>query len=581
MLPFFPTPYRDELLYSVFARYHLRSANNSFRATLVNLFGSPTVCATFGLPTCLDALAERITSNRVISMGQLIRDHTLFPFYRPFLSQERADKVIRQMCDPNLGSGIHNTIGQMASRLPAACKLRYCTICIEEDGDDFGEPYWHRSHQVFGVRVCHRHGKRLVDSEVKTGIHGMKHAFIALEPVHPKGDLPDTENQSTVHDKWFADQVFWLMNQSHALPVIGLENLWLRYKYYLSQMGLTTVHGNIICRELMKRFSKFYQEDFLKELHSYFVSASTQNWLLDLVRKPRGVSHPLHHLLLIRFLGLSVKNFISEEVESVHPFGRCPWPCLNRAAAHFRKELIWHCTITRNSETGAPVGTFACSCGFNYARTGPDHTQENRYQYSRIVAFGRVWEKRLQDLAGGGKSLREIARQLSVDPKTVHRHLALAQETTSEVFDATEYYAEREMRRKKWLELYESQSSIGVKAARNQAPAHYAWLYRHDKQWLIEHCPRQHRSQVVNFRLDWNLRDEELSARIDEAVERIKKRVKPAVRVSISSIGKELGALALLQRCIDKLPITKSRVNNLLETKEDFVARRLKRGEIC
>lgn len=38
MLGFFPTPYPDELLYSVVARYHLRSGNKSFQKTHEELF---------------------------------------------------------------------------------------------------------------------------------------------------------------------------------------------------------------------------------------------------------------------------------------------------------------------------------------------------------------------------------------------------------------------------------------------------------------------------------------------------------------------------------------------------------------
>lgn len=39
MIGFFPIPYPDEILYSVFARYHARSKNRSLAATVHNLFG--------------------------------------------------------------------------------------------------------------------------------------------------------------------------------------------------------------------------------------------------------------------------------------------------------------------------------------------------------------------------------------------------------------------------------------------------------------------------------------------------------------------------------------------------------------
>ncbi|MDD2335824.1 MAG: TnsD family transposase [Geobacteraceae bacterium] len=576
MLPFFPTPYHDELLYSVFARYHLRSANVSFRATLNDLFGSPNACAVVTLPVRLAALEERLPSRTALPIMQLIRDHTGFPFYRPFLARKRAEKVVMQMSDPKSGSGVCNTIGQMASRVPEVSALRFCSKCIEEDEKEFGEPYWHRSHQVFGVRLCHRHGQWLIESPVKTGSLGTKHAFIALEPIEPESDLREADKSLQGHDKWLAAEVHWLLNKSHDLPALELESLRLRYRYYLSQMGLTSFHGNVACRELMARFTEFYTEEFLEDLHCPLTACSSDNWLLDLIRKTRCVSHPLHHLLLSRFLGLTVQKFLSEEVPQPQPFGRCPWPCLNRAAAHFRKAVIWHCPITRNTETGAPVGTFSCSCGFSYSRTGPDKVHEDRFHFSRIVAFGHVWEERLLHLATAGKSLREIARQLEVDPKTVRMHLSLLRENISRISIPSDISAERDVQRTKWLELCSSQPDVGAKRLRKQAPASYSWLYRHDWEWLMEHSPRQHRKRLVSSGVDWVRRDAELSERIDDAVKAIMQKTYPAMRVTISSIGKELGALSLVQRHLDKLPLARIKIERVLESREDFAVRRLK-----
>ena len=45
MLGSFPTPYPDELLYSVVARYHVRSGNKSFRQTHEELFETDLNCS--------------------------------------------------------------------------------------------------------------------------------------------------------------------------------------------------------------------------------------------------------------------------------------------------------------------------------------------------------------------------------------------------------------------------------------------------------------------------------------------------------------------------------------------------------
>jgi hypothetical protein len=38
MLSFFPTPYPDELLYSILARYHIRSGNKNYSQTDIEAF---------------------------------------------------------------------------------------------------------------------------------------------------------------------------------------------------------------------------------------------------------------------------------------------------------------------------------------------------------------------------------------------------------------------------------------------------------------------------------------------------------------------------------------------------------------
>ena len=58
--------------------------------------------------------------------------------------------------------------------------------------------------------------------------------------------------------------------------------------------------------------------------------------------------------------------------EDEGPFGKGPWPCLNKAADHYKQPVIQHVNITRDYKSSAPIGTFECSCKFVYARKGPD-----------------------------------------------------------------------------------------------------------------------------------------------------------------------------------------------------------------
>lgn len=147
MLSFFPTPYPDELLYSVFARYHARSGNTSPKVTLKELFGTTTATTIVDLPSYLNALISSMPKLSNYTAEELIRNHTLFPFYAPFLPKKRADEVLKSMRG-NFGGDIHTRTGIMASSIKSPTHFRFCSKCKEEDKLKYGEAYWHRLHQI-------------------------------------------------------------------------------------------------------------------------------------------------------------------------------------------------------------------------------------------------------------------------------------------------------------------------------------------------------------------------------------------------------------------------------------------------
>src|SRR5260370_29319519 len=121
-----------------------------------------------------------------------------------------------------------------------------------------------------------------------------------------------------------------------------------------------------------------------------------ENWLVRLVRKPENAQHPLHHMLLIHFLGHSVETFFNIP-SADHPFGEGPWPCLNPASNHYQQFRIQQCRVDYSQHVhGRPVGTFSCACGFTYVRIGPDGSLEDRFKLSKVKSFGRLWVERLQ-----------------------------------------------------------------------------------------------------------------------------------------------------------------------------------------
>jgi hypothetical protein len=44
--------------------------------------------------------------------------------------------------------------------------LKYCPLCVNEDRENYGEAYWHRTHQIRNMKVCPKHNCNLINSTV-------------------------------------------------------------------------------------------------------------------------------------------------------------------------------------------------------------------------------------------------------------------------------------------------------------------------------------------------------------------------------------------------------------------------------
>ena len=585
MLAFFPHPYPDEILYSVFARYHCWSGNTSAKVTLKELFGSMTVSAIVDFPSHLQALIDRLPLGAHYQLKELIVNHTMFPLYAPFMPTKRSVNVFNAMASDK-GNSIHLETGIMASKISAPLFLRFCPGCIQSDKEKWGEAYWHRVHQVPGVMVCSIHGMPIYNSSVK--IHEFnKHTFMP-----PLEDVCNIEEEiqysETVKEKLmnFAIEVQWLL--LHYEQVLSFKDFRYRYFLLLKQKDLIKGKSSVDQESLVEQVLAFYGQEVLEILQSE-VSYDENCWLRMIVRKHRKSFHPIRHILIMIFLAGSLENAIKNNMR-IEPFGEGPWPCLNAASNHYQQNLIYHVTITICSDTKKPVGTFTCSCGFIYSRKGPDKVDADRFRIGRIKAFGAVWEEKLRHLVEEEKlGMRTTARRLQVDANTVKRYAGILaikpswhekKPSSSELIDKrVQVYPEKpsllEHNRVLWLEEKTVFSNECGTAIRKKIPGVYVWLYRHDRQWLKEHLPSVKDSKVLNQRVDWGNRDKELLTQIRDVVGKIRESNLKPIRITLSYIGKMTGTLSLLQKTADKLPLTISYLARHVETIEEFQIHRI------
>ncbi|OBY77997.1 hypothetical protein BBG47_18820 [Paenibacillus sp. KS1] len=519
--------YDDELLYSGIARYHVNAGNKTQRQTIEDLFGSRLVCATTDLPSHIDILASNIQNH--YSCEQLIQNHTLFPYYAYFMSQDKIDLARLLMIRGANHGKVHAILGLMATKVKAPKHLRFCRECYNAEAKEY-EPYWHRTHQLPGVSVCPLHKQPLSVSHVEYSTQNHKFEFVALSKIREEHyPVVDIDTKWTKNLEYIAEQSASMLLSS-SLQMKKMSS----YKKKLCEQAYLTAQGRVKFTQLINDFRDFYSDVLLKHLNCEVTDVS-ETWLHKLIRSPKEIIHPLRHLLLLRFLEAAHDS--SARV-SCSPFGDGSWPCLNKAADHYYLDIIKKCSISRCSKTGLPVGTFQCSCGFVYSRRGPDRSFEDKYQIGRIKGFGHVWYEKLKEINTTSLSLRKKAEILGVDPGTIKNQ-------TEVLLNFREVPYKNK--------LISSKASKTIIVIESAAP----------------------RSQKV--RVDWKVRDEILLYVVKRAIEEIRSMPEPH-RISLASIARTsaVGGFSLkIVKGLNKLPNTKAYIESFIDTTESYQVRRL------
>lgn len=152
-----PHPLPNEHLLSVLARWFDLSGRNDFHNTARQLstnVGNLSPAAAWR-PIYWD-LANHYRN--AINWDQLIRVHTLMPYYSPFV-------------EPSLRTALLNGNEELATtkiqapqqkHMVNAHLWRWCVQCAESDFEEYGTTYWHTFHQLPSALTCYRHNTPLV-----------------------------------------------------------------------------------------------------------------------------------------------------------------------------------------------------------------------------------------------------------------------------------------------------------------------------------------------------------------------------------------------------------------------------------
>jgi hypothetical protein len=593
MICIFPDPHPDELLYSVCARYNaLMDYPNSATATR-DFFGEGGVAAVVGLPNRLDHLVAALPLGHLYSIDELIYRNTHYPFYAPFLPPNRALLVRNAMLESG-HNRVAERIGLSADRLKMPTHLQFCPSCIEQDRANFGETYWHRVHQIPGVEVCPHHAVFLEKSNTLwRNSRNPSVAFPAEQSVYdsPVRTLDTSEHIQRIQLN-IAQYALWLLEWSGG-NIVG-QTLRLRYHNLLVRQGLAYYNGQVRTAQLVRKLLDYYSNELLSRLGCEFRNPHS-NWLLRLlhIHKAGVTQHPIRHILFLILIGCSPEDVLDSFIE-FKPFGDGPWPCLNHASGHYAEPRVFSCRVTdgEKKNKGKPIGTFSCSCGFIYTRTGPDEAKDKCFKWISIHSYGPGWGKLLKLLwEDTSVTLRQVSQELGVNELTVKRRaislgLTFPRPTPGSMrfngeilnrykLKRKSIHEKQNINRETLLSLVNDNPQASRAELQALAPHLLDWLRRWDREWLNTSLPFAKAKQPPLATINWEEQDLLMSVAVETAVSNIYSALDPPQRVSITAIIKTVGRRTWIEKNLDRMPLTSKTLEAHLESFEDYLIRRI------
>jgi transposase len=527
------------------------------------LFGRSNAGLSHDFPGALEGFVAR-TDGRLGSVEDVLWSRTTAGLLLRFQSGEIATEVAVRLANGSVG-GLKARLGLLASRFDPRHSLTACSRCMKEDLDAFGTSLWHLPHQGPGVFVCHRHACLLgVLADASHGLGQFEWRMPDSVSLRPPGGLahqgvsPELDRFVAYIAGAVADMATWLRTDrtGHSLVARAL-------KERLIACGFASEAGRVRTASAGPAFSRTL--DLLKRLPTAAgvdsrpeAALCSLRRLIDPDAKP---AHMLRYLSCAYWLFPSWAEFRSALRDTggasraeIQRFPREPSQRGYRTAPEECRRDFLDLLQRGLSVSGASraVGV-AVQTGQAWASQS-GHAVPRRPKY----VAGELADHLIRDLQRGA-SRDQVARKFEVSKETVTRYLRTVP-GLRELRRERDVHRRRASARKAWEHGCAKYGQGGPTEVRRHAKAEYAWLRRHDSEWLAASVARLPAAvRAAHPRADWEARDRTLSAAIGKVTG---KRSLQSTSMSLAGISRLVPALRPYLGRLEQLPKTR----RLLET---------------
>ncbi|MEK5357984.1 TnsD family Tn7-like transposition protein [Paenibacillus sp. FSL L8-0709] len=365
--------YSDESIYSIYGRVAFYSGE--FKKRIENLK------SIIDYPFKSVKNPDGSSLNQKVDATYLLERHSSYPYYSQFmLNDEEREQMKKSFLE---GSSLK--IDHLTGHFKSKSNMRLCPLCLVQDSNTYGEPYWHRSHQLPGSIVCDIHNVLLL-SECPKCSEPLTPSSYHLPLITP---LFCSQGHCMKHVIPNADEDLLTLATNNRYLLESEEKidlLKIREKMTTIFLGEGIINEKSYYRiQLNQKVNERFNDTFLNKLGS-----SKDIMRIHLFWKVRKDLDPLFYILLMIYFSGSVTKFLEQEFEYA-PFGKGPWKCLNRVCRYYEKRVIKSIDISF-IKGGRPWALFCCNeCGCKY----------EWFSYDRIAFIiepGPLWLSECEEL---------------------------------------------------------------------------------------------------------------------------------------------------------------------------------------
>lgn len=460
----FPEVLDDETAYSLVTRFHRRSGLPNAKRTLDVLFGNHNIQITSDFPSVIPCLSN----NCHCSSSNFVNEHTVIPFYRPFMPANDYEQIMKEVTEEN-SRGIIKKLSYLANRIHESEHFYWCPECVREERERLGTRYWHCTHQIPGVSVCLKHNLNLQRNT-------RQRRTLSLPPIKANRYPANIKSPQYLYSK-LATQYFWLSACS-----LDRSRVIATYISALQDQHLACDSGRIRMAKLKARIHEYWGNLFKSPPFSDVLKTKGYEYPEQLFYCKKSYHHPIKHLLLIGPIFGSWVSFLQAYQLGKHSLESRGDKQTSKQSIEPKKSLA-RSLVHQGNSLRSVAKSSSLSVGTVRAIAEQQHVPISTRPKSIYATERRaIWRKLLM-----GSSTQQIAGIYDVSNGSIEQILRCHPYLTP-LRKRIRFYKARNYYRNELTGITGNPSITRIDIQRNYQRI-YTWLYRHDREWMLCNLP--------------------------------------------------------------------------------------------